>query len=89
MTILVVLQLHKIYKNATLFFSQDGASTIANVIPTMEKITSHLKSNPPRSLHRAVKSAMELAQNKLERYFGHATMSEVYRVAMGMSPSLY
>jgi hypothetical protein len=34
---------HKIYKDATLFFSQDQVLSIANIIPTMDHIDALLR----------------------------------------------
>ena len=50
--------LSKIYKDVTLFFSQDQVSLIANVIPTMDCIDTLLSDAPVEPLSLSVKHAL-------------------------------
>jgi hypothetical protein len=63
-----LISIHQQYKKATLFFSQDSA-TIAAVIPAMDKLDSKLNQQTKEAYHPAVISAMQLAKNKMDRYW--------------------
>ena len=67
---------------ATLFFSQDSAS-IAAVIPAMDKLHDHLNTRTGRLYHPAIRAAMRLARNTINRYYSMTDLSSAYRIAMG------
>lgn len=71
------------FKEATIFFSSDKISTIANVIPSMDRIDTLLKDKSPRALHGSVKHGIVLARKTLNRYYSKTDISNVYRIAMG------
>lgn len=75
--------LFKIYKDATLFFSQDKVSLIANVIPTMDRIDALLSDVPAEPLSQSVKHALTFARNSINKYYSKTDLSNVYRIAMG------
>jgi hypothetical protein len=56
------------YKAATLVFSTNSISTIANVIPTTDKINKLLTLQGDKALHPAVRAATEFAKNCLNKY---------------------
>ncbi|KAJ7504730.1 hypothetical protein B0H11DRAFT_1709474, partial [Mycena galericulata] len=81
-----------IFKQATLLFSSDNRSTIANVITTMDKIddlmTSTIVSIQPsartkRVVHSSIGKALGLAKRTMNKYYSATDMSNVYRIAMG------
>ena len=73
----------QIYKEGTLFFSQDTAATIAHVIPTMDRIDTILRCTGPTALDCSVKHAVVFARNLLDKYYSKTDLSNVYRIAMG------
>lgn len=80
-----IFPLIQIFKSATLLFSRDNISTIAQVIPMMDVIDDFFTETPTRMLHPAVKSALTLAQATLNKYYSRTDDSNVYRIAMSMS----
>ncbi|KAF9060308.1 hypothetical protein BDP27DRAFT_1237031, partial [Rhodocollybia butyracea] len=80
----IVDDLIHIFKQATLLFLKDSASTISQVIPMMDVVDNFLRDAPKRPLHDAVKAALKLAQSTLDRYYSRTDASNVYRIAMGM-----
>jgi hypothetical protein len=72
------------YKDATLFFSQDNVVTITNVIPTMDRIDAMLSSSAKMPLNPAVKHALTFARKLMDKYYSKTDLSNVYRIAMGM-----
>jgi hypothetical protein len=71
------------YKEATLFFSQDSSATIAHVIPTMDRIDAMLRDDPgSRPLHPAVKHVLTYARKRIDKYYAKTDLSNVYRIAM-------
>jgi hypothetical protein len=72
------------YKDATLFFSQDNVVTIANVVPTMDRIDDMLSSSAKTPLNPAVKHALTFARKLMDKYYSKTDLSNVYRIAMGM-----
>jgi hypothetical protein len=70
------------YKAATLAFSTNSVSTIANVIPTMDKIDALLTLQGDKALHPSVRAATQFAKNCLNKYWFNADDSDVYRIAM-------
>ena len=75
--------LFKIYKDATLFFSKDNVSTIANVIPTMDHIDALLGDVPVEPLSQSVKHALRFARKSINKYYSKTDLSNVYSIAMG------
>ena len=71
------------YKDATLFFSQDNAVTIANVVPTMDRIDKMLSTSAATPLTPAVKHALTFACKLMDEYYSKTDLSNVYRIAMG------
>jgi hypothetical protein len=72
------------YKDATLFFSQDAVATIAHVIPTMDQIDAMLSSSSTKPLLSSVKHALSFARKIMDKYYSKTDLSNVYRIAMGM-----
>ncbi|KAJ7809624.1 hypothetical protein B0H14DRAFT_3759017, partial [Mycena olivaceomarginata] len=70
------------YKAATLAFSTNSVGTIANVIPTMDKIDALLTLQGDKALHPSVRAAIQFAKNCLNKYWFNAEDSDVYRIAM-------
>ncbi|KAJ7819702.1 hypothetical protein B0H14DRAFT_2835828, partial [Mycena olivaceomarginata] len=63
----------RMYKAATLAFSTNSISTIAN---------------GDQALHPAVRAATEFAKNCLNKYWFNADDSDVYRIAMILHPGM-
>lgn len=83
------------FKDATLFFSQDSVPTIAFVITTFDRISDMLLNKKlidhkrPR-LHPAVMSAMRLGSRTMERYHSKTDDSDMYCVPLSkIIPSPY
>lgn len=78
------------YKVATLWFSKEGVSNVANVLHTMDRLDNSfnskaLKNHKRKKLDTAVVSATRLGKAKMNRYYGLTDDSEVYRIATGIS----
>jgi len=71
------------YKDVTLFFSQDNAITIANVVPTMDHINKMLSTSAVTPLTPAVKHALIFACKLMDKYYSKTDLSNVYCIAMG------
>ncbi|KAJ7065553.1 hypothetical protein C8F01DRAFT_982162 [Mycena amicta] len=83
----------EVFKHATLLFSSDEKSTIANVITTMDKIddlitTTIVSPSARRPIHNIVRKALNLAKTTLNKYYSRTDTSNVYRIAMVLHPSL-
>ena len=72
------------YKDTTLFFSQDSVATIAHVIPTMDRIDMMLNSSSTKLLSPSVKHALAFARKIMDKYYSKMDFLNVYRIAMGM-----
>jgi hypothetical protein len=75
----------QIFKTVTLEFSTD-TPCIANVIPAMDRMHADLQAacnNEDYSI--AIRAALEVGMNLLNKYYSITDNSEVYRIAMGMS----
>ncbi|KAJ7200117.1 hypothetical protein GGX14DRAFT_372475 [Mycena pura] len=78
-------------KDATLLFSSDNRSTIANVITTMDKIddlittsiASASSARRARIVHSSIRKALGLAKKTMNKYYSATDASNVYRIAMG------
>ena len=68
-----------------MFFSQDAVSTIAHVIPTMDRIDALLKDTAAEPLVPSVKHALTFAHQILDKYYSKTDLSNVYRIAMSKS----
>ena len=72
------------YKETTLFFSQDAIATISHVIPTMDRIDTMLSSSSTEPLSPSVKYTLSFAWKIMDKYYSKTDLSNVYRIAMGM-----
>ncbi|KAJ6536105.1 hypothetical protein B0H19DRAFT_884758, partial [Mycena capillaripes] len=77
----------EVFKKATLFFSSDSMSTIANVVSTMDVIDNILESRGERELRPGVIHAVSLGRNTLQRYYVKTGLSDVYGLALVLHPS--
>ncbi|KAJ7190628.1 hypothetical protein GGX14DRAFT_304628, partial [Mycena pura] len=86
----------KVFKDATILFSADSKSTIANVITTMDKIddlitTTVVPATARRRqhiVHVSIREALALAKKTMNKYYSATDESNVYRIAMVLHPSL-
>ncbi|KAG6822058.1 hypothetical protein H0H92_015498, partial [Tricholoma furcatifolium] len=79
----------EVYKEATLFFSIDNKASIANVIPTMDKIDKMLREDAAKTtLTPAVREALGFARRRLDKYYSKTDTSNIYRIAMVLHPKL-
>ncbi|KAF8235574.1 hypothetical protein L208DRAFT_1153115, partial [Tricholoma matsutake] len=78
----------KMYKDATLFFSQDDAVTITNVVLMMDQIDAMLKSSAMTPLTPAIKHALTFAHQLMDKYYSKTDLSNVYHIAMLLHPQL-
>ena len=83
------LMVHKMYKEATIFFSQDDVATIAHVIPTMDRIDAMLSNSASKPLSPSIKHALSFARKIMDKYYSKTDLSNVYRIAMGASLILF
>jgi hypothetical protein len=72
------------YKNATIFFSQDNAITIPNVVPMMDQIDTMLSSSATTPLAPAIKHTLTFVCQLMDKYYSKTDLLNVYRIAMGM-----
>ena len=72
------------YKEATLFFSQDNVETIAHIIPTMDRIDNMLHTSASNPLNLAVKVALKFARKLMDKYYSKTDVSNVYHITMGV-----
>ncbi|KAL4079816.1 hypothetical protein J3A83DRAFT_4085786, partial [Scleroderma citrinum] len=75
-------------ESATMFFSHDTTS-IAAVIPAMDKLDDHLKciQSAQKWFHPSILTAMKLAYKKMDKYWKRTDKLDVYRISMGFTPS--
>jgi hypothetical protein len=78
----------QIYKDATLFFSQDQVLMITNIIPTMDHIDSLLNNATTEPLSSSVKHALTFVCKSINKYYSKTDVSNVYHIAMGTLQSL-
>ena len=71
------------YKEGTIFFSQDSVATITHVIPTMDWINTMLSSCSVELLSPSVKH-VSFAWKIMDKYYSKMDLSNVYQIAMGM-----
>ena len=75
----------QIFKHGTLFFSRD-APNISTVIPAMDHIDEYLATACQNiKLSKAIRAALALGKETLNRYYNKTDHSDVYRIAMGGS----
>ncbi|KAJ6632134.1 hypothetical protein B0H10DRAFT_1770866, partial [Mycena sp. CBHHK59/15] len=82
-----------IFKDATLYFSNENHCTIPQVLTTMDKVDDLITATvttsavqgpgPKHALHPSIKSALKLAKATLNKYYSHTDSSNIYRIAMG------
>jgi len=77
------------YKNATLFFYQDNAVTITNVVPMMDRIDAMLSSSAMTPLAPAIKHALTFACWLMDKYYSKTDLSNMYHITMGMYSSVF
>ena len=85
----LLIMIIQIYKQATIFFLQDRVPTIANVIPTMDRIDDLLSEAAKRPLVPAVKHALKFARASINKYYSKTDASDIYRIAMGETNYYY
>ncbi|KAJ6627989.1 hypothetical protein B0H10DRAFT_1778808, partial [Mycena sp. CBHHK59/15] len=89
-----MLHILKVFKDATLYFSNENHCTITQVLTTMDKIDDLITVTVVTSsvqpggalkcaLHPSIKSALKLAKATLNKHYSHTDTSNVYRIAMG------
>ncbi|KAF8238215.1 hypothetical protein L208DRAFT_1076278, partial [Tricholoma matsutake] len=83
-----LLQVLKMYKDATLFFSQDDAVTITNVVLMMDRIDAMLSRSAMTPLASAVKHALTFACQLMDKYYSKTDLSNVYHITMVLHPQL-
>jgi hypothetical protein len=75
-----------IFKDATLFFSH-STPCLATVIPAMDHIDKTLTNDSlDPTFEPSIRAALGIAKKTLNWYYNATDQSEVYRIAMGMSP---
>ncbi|KAI0279785.1 hypothetical protein BC826DRAFT_869450, partial [Russula brevipes] len=84
----ILKDLVHMYKEATVFFSRDDISTIAHVIPTMDRIDAMLKDSALEPLCPSVKCTLSFARKHMDKYYSKTDLSNVYRIAMVLHPQL-
>ena len=72
------------YREATLFFSQDAVALISHVIQTMDQIDAMLSNSSTELLLPSVKHALSFAWTIMDKYYSKMDLSNVYQIAMGM-----
>ncbi|KAJ3765327.1 hypothetical protein FB446DRAFT_628153, partial [Lentinula raphanica] len=76
-----------ILKEATLFFSADGAN-ISSVIPAMDAIDEALASGilNNETLSQPIRHALAIGKKTLNKYYSLTDDSDLYRIAMVLHP---
>ena len=72
------------YKEGTIFFSQDSVAMIAHVIPTMDWIDTMLSSSSAELLSPSVKHTLSFAWKIMDKYYSKTDLLNVSRIAMDM-----
>jgi hypothetical protein len=70
------------YKDATIFFSQDNAVIILNVVPIMDQINIMLSSLATTPLALAIKHALTFVCWLMDKYYSKTDLSNVYCIAV-------
>jgi len=73
----------KIYKDATLFFSH-GTPNLTTVILAMDHINNFLATSAEQQYSPAIRAALAIGKNTINKYYNMTDQSEVYRIAMSM-----
>jgi hypothetical protein len=85
----LIYLIHQIFKHGTLFFSRDSPN-ISTVIPAMDHIDEYLATACQNlKLSKAIRAALDIGKQTLNRYYDKTDHSDVYRIAMGRSLHLY
>ena len=81
--IFLIYSLYQIFKHGTLYFSRDSPN-ISSVIPAMDHIEEYLATACQNiKLSKAIRAALALGKETLNRYYNKTDHSDVYRIAMG------
>jgi hypothetical protein len=73
----------KVFKDATMFFSQSKPN-IDSVIPATDYLDQQLTASALNPKHSAsIKASITLGKKTLNRYYDMTDHSEIYRIAMG------
>ena len=83
-----MLTITQMYKDATVFFSQESVSTIAHVIPTIDQIDAMLLESFTEPLAPAVKHGLSFTHHVLNKYYLKTDASNIYRIAMILHPQM-
>jgi hypothetical protein len=75
------------YKDAMLFFSQDDAITIANVVLTMDWIDAMLSSSAMTPLAPAIKLTLTFAHWLMDKYYSKTDLLNMYCIAITFKSS--
>jgi hypothetical protein len=89
-----------VFKDATLFFSRSASKkdderqnvipNLATVIPAMDHIDGVLTSNAISNRYcLAIQAALTIGKKTLNHYYSKTDLSDIYRIAMGMSYHLF
>ncbi|EIW54263.1 uncharacterized protein TRAVEDRAFT_131865, partial [Trametes versicolor FP-101664 SS1] len=81
----IASQLHKVFKDATTFFSWSSAPNLATVIPAIDHIDSHLTMVSLDAKYKnPIHVACSLAQKTLNKYYSLTNGSIAYHIVMGL-----
>jgi hypothetical protein len=74
----------QVLKAATLLFS-NASPDLPTVIPAMDRIDMYFNKAmaPSGRKNQAIRAALKIAKNTLNRYYSLTDKSETYRIAMG------
>ncbi|KAJ3816744.1 hypothetical protein F5878DRAFT_549442, partial [Lentinula raphanica] len=83
----VVEGLVSVLKEATLFFSTNGAN-LSSVIPAMDRIDEVFASGilNEETLSQPIRHALTVGKRTLNKYYALSDDSDLYRIAMGTFP---
>ena len=71
------------YKEGTIFFSQDSVAMIAHVIPTMDQIDTMLSGPLAELISPSIKHALSFVWKIMDKYYSKTDLLNVYQFAMG------
>ncbi|KAJ7745355.1 hypothetical protein B0H16DRAFT_1321768, partial [Mycena metata] len=79
----ILKDLHRLYKELTVKFSEEGIATIAHVLPAMDKIDNMLTTEiVNKTLSPVIKHALMRGHKKMNEYYSKSDQSYAYRIAM-------
>ena len=80
----------QVFKDATLFFSQNSTPNIATVIPVMDHLDEVLATNAiSNNFLPSINAALLMGKRTLNRYYSKTDLSDIYWIAMSKAPSSY